>query len=481
MIIYDSFEACEREFVPVKEGQVRMYVCGLTPYDKMHVGHLRTYIFFDVVRRYFESLGFEVLYVQNITDVEDKVFQRAAEKGVHPLKLTEENMKQALEIMDALNIKRPTLLEKVSENIPAIISLIEKIIANGYAYESSGDVYFSVLKFKDYGKLSKQKIDELMCGARVEPGEKKRNPLDFALWKSSKENEVVFDSPWGRGRPGWHIECSAISSKYIGGTIDIHGGGRDLIFPHHENEIAQSEAATGQKFVNYWMHTGFLTINGEKMSKSLNNFITAEEVLAKYRPEVIRWYLLTRHYRSPIDFSFEGLEETKRHIEKMMNAIEFARVAIERSSGIDRSIEDEVETQKRVFHAAMGQDFNTANALVAINEIIKIINKSISNKDVYPESLRKAVDELIGLLDILGIPVALKGDKEYEMRLERICMEHGIPMGDGLFVAVEKLLAIRESLRKEKRYADADKIRSALADAKIIVEDVGGVSLWRRG
>ncbi|MCX8200028.1 MAG: cysteine--tRNA ligase [Candidatus Micrarchaeota archaeon] len=481
MIIYDSFEAREREFIPVKDGHVRMYVCGLTPYDKMHIGHLRTYVFFDVVRRYFESKGFEVLYVQNITDVEDKVFQRAAELGIHPLKLTEMNMKKALEEMDALNIKRPTLLEKVSDNVPAIISLIEKIIENGYGYESSGDVYFSVLKFKGYGKLSKQKIDELMSGARVEPGEKKHNPLDFALWKSSKENEVVFDSPWGKGRPGWHIECSAIASKYVGGTLDIHGGGRDLIFPHHENEIAQSEAATGHKFVNFWMHTGFLTINGEKMSKSLNNFITAEDVLSRYDANVIRWYLLTRHYRSPIDFSFEGLDETKKHIEKMMNAIEFARVAIERPRGTDDSIESEVEAQKKAFHDAMEHDFNTANALVAINELIRIINKSLTNSEVHPKSLRKAVDVLIETLGILGIKVSLKQDDAYIKRLEGICKEHGISTEDGLFIAVEKLLSARESLRKGKRYADADKIRSALAASGIVVEDIGGTSLWRRG
>jgi cysteinyl-tRNA synthetase len=419
--------------------------------------------------------------VQNITDVEDKVFNRAAEMGVHPLELTEKNMKKSIEEMDALNIKRPTMFQKVSENIPAIISLTKKIIENGYAYESSNDVYFSVLKFRDYGGLSKQKVDELVSGSRVEPGEKKHNPLDFVLWKQSDEKEVVFDSPWGVGRPGWHIECSAISSKYLGETIDIHGGGRDLIFPHHENETAQSEAATGKKFVNYWMHTGFLTINGEKMSKSLNNFVTAGDVIGKYEPNVIRWYLLTRHYRSPIDFSFEVLDETKKHLEKMMNALEFARVAMERSSGTDRSIEEEVAAQKVLFHKAMNEDFNTANAFVAVNEMIRIINKSLNSRDVYKESLRNAVDELIGLLEITGIGIELNRDDEYEGMLEGICREHKVGMEDGLFVAVESLLSIRETMRKEKKYADADKIRKALTESKIIVEDVGGVSLWRRG
>ncbi len=481
MIIYDSYDAREKEFAPVNENEVRMYVCGLTPYDRMHIGHLRTYVFFDVVRRYFEHLGYDVNYVQNITDVEDKVFNRAAEMGIHPLELTEKNMKKAIEEMDALNIKRPTMFQKVSDNIPAIISLTKKIIENGYAYESANDVYFSVLKFRDYGGLSKQKVDELVSGARVEPGEKKHNPLDFVLWKHSKEKEVVFDSPWGVGRPGWHIECSAISSKYLGETIDIHGGGRDLIFPHHENETAQSEAATGKKFVNYWMHTGFLTINGEKMSKSLNNFVTAGDVIGKYTPTVIRWYLLTRHYRSPIDFSFEVLDETGKHVEKMMNALEFARVAMERSSGTDRSIEGEVAAQKVLFHKAMNEDFNTANAFVAVNEIIRIINKGLNSRDVYKESLRNAVDELIGLLGITGISIELNKDDEYEGMLEGICREYKVGMEDGLFAAVEELLSIRETMRKEKRYADADKIRRALVESRIIVEDVGGVSLWRRG
>lgn len=481
MIIYDSFDAKEKVFVPVSAGRVHMYVCGLTPYDRMHIGHLRTYVFFDVVRRYFEYKGLEVIYVQNITDVEDKVFNRAKELGIHPLELTERNMKKALEEMDALNIKRPTILQKVSENIPAIISLIEKIIERGYAYESDGDVYFSVLKFKEYGKLSKQKIDELISGARVEVGEKKHNPLDFALWKKSKENELVFDSPWGKGRPGWHIECSAISSKYLGDTIDIHGGGRDLIFPHHENEIAQSEAASGKKFVNYWMHTGFLTINGEKMSKSLNNFVTAGDVISRYEPNTIRWYLLTRHYRSPIDFSFEALEEAKKHMERITNMLEFARVAIERNSGTDRNIEAEVDRWKSEFFSAMENDFNTANALVALNEIVKIINKSLNDKNVHGESLRYALNELLTLLGILGISIALKRDEEYIEKLKPICSEYDVNIEGGLYGAVESLLAVRENARKEKRYADSDKIRKALADAKIIVEDIGSSSLWRRG
>ncbi len=481
MKIYDSYDGRIKEFVPVNEGKVHMYVCGLTPYDRMHVGHLRTYVFFDVVRRYLEHKGYEVFYVQNVTDVEDKVFKRAAEMKIHPLELTKKNMDEALREMDALNIRRPTLLERVSENVPVIISLIKRIIANGYAYESSGDVYFSVMRFSGYGTLSKQKIDALMSGARVEPGEKKHNPLDFALWKESKENEVVFDSPWGRGRPGWHIECSAISTKYLGETIDIHGGGIDLIFPHHENEVAQSEAATGKRFVNYWMHTGFLTINGEKMSKSLGNFITVKDILARYEPNVIRWYLLTRHYRSPIDFNYDYLDEIKRHVEKVYNCIEFARVAMKRYKGTDNSIEEAVEKTKVAFYNAMDDDFDTPAALVAVNELVHELNKRLEDERTNGDSIKMAVEELLTLCGVMGIEMQLKKDDGYVKALDDVCKKYSVGAGADLYAIVESLLSLRERMRKEKKYGDADAIREALKNASIVVEDIGGISLWRRG
>ncbi|MEM0438282.1 MAG: cysteine--tRNA ligase [Candidatus Micrarchaeia archaeon] len=479
MRIFDSFASEEKEFAPASGNEVKMYVCGLTPYDRMHVGHIRTYVFFDVVRRYLEHKGYAVNYLQNVTDVEDKVFKRAAELNVHPLKLAEDNMQLALAEMDRLGIKRPTRIEKVSDNIHSIIALIQRLIERGYAYEAGGDVYFSVEKFSGYGLLSRQDTGALKVGARIAPGEHKRNPLDFTLWKASDEEEVVYDSPWGRGRPGWHIECSALATTYLGETIDIHGGGRDLIFPHHENEIAQSEAATGKKFVRFWMHTGYLTINGEKMSKSLGNFITAEELLSRYDPPVIRWYLLTRHYRSPIDFSFELFDGTKKHFEKMVATLETARVAALRTAGRDDALDIEVREYKEEFYKAMDNDFDTPNALVCINEIVREINKRITDSECSGQSLLNAVNTVAELAGVLGIEIALKGDDKYLKALAPICAKHSIK-ADDLFEAVESLLRTREGLRREKRYAEADEVRDALKSAGIIVEDFGGMSIWRR-
>lgn len=480
MKIYDTYDGKIKEFNTVEKGKVRMYVCGLTPYDDMHVGHLRTSVFFDVVRRYLKYLGYEVMYVQNITDVEDKVFNRARELNAEPLQLSEKVMQKALREMELANIQRPTLLEKVSENIPAIIYLIKKIIEEGYGYESNGEVYFSVLKFKNYGKLSKQDISQLVSGARIEPNSNKKNPLDFALWKKSREWELEYDSPWGKGRPGWHIECSAISTKYLGKTIDIHGGGRDLIFPHHENEIAQSESAYGQRFVNYWMHTGFLTINGEKMSKSLGNFITAGELLSKYDGNVVRWYLLTRHYRSPIDFDYSYFDEIKTHLDRLTDAIEFSRVIIERNYK-GRSINNEIDKLKSEFHVCMQNDFDTPGALTKINEIMHLLNKTIKSLDVSSESVRYAVDVLIELMSLLGFDISLKNDDAYASKLINICNEYGINKDASLHGIVEELLTIRERLRKEKKYEQADLIRKRLLDSGIIVEDVVGGTIWKRG
>ncbi len=477
--IYDSQDGVVKEFKPVEDGKVRMYVCGLTPYDNMHVGHLRTYVFFDMVRRYLEFLGYEVKYVQNITDVEDKIFKRAKELGVDPLELTHRVMKEALKEMEEMNIQRPTLLERVSDNIDAIERLIEKIIERGYAYENNGEVYYSVLKFKDYGKLSKQKIDELISGARIKPNENKKHPLDFALWKKSKDYELKYDSPWGEGRPGWHIECSAISTKYLGDTIDIHGGGRDLIFPHHENEIAQSEAATGKRFVNYWMHTGFLTINGEKMSKSLGNFITAREIIDKYPDtNVIRWYLLTRHYRSPIDFNYEKIDEVKTHMERLYSTIEFARAAIHLLKGT-KDYSEEIKDIKGRFISAMDNDFDTPQALVAVNDLVKLLNKMITDVNTKGESVREGLEALLELLSVMGFRIKLKGDESYTKKLREEFPEVG---GNSLEEMVNGLLERRIQLRKDKQFKEADEIRDKLSKAGIVLVDYGReYTLWRRG
>ena len=481
MKIYDSQDNILKEFMPINENEVRMYVCGLTPYERMHVGHVKTYIFFDVVYRYFKYLNFNVNYVQNITDIEDKIFKKALELNVHPLDLTRNVMETVMKEFHQLNILKPTKIVTVSDNIDSIIELINKIQEKGYAYVSEGDVYFSVLKFKDYGTLSKQKIDELKSGIRITEHEKKESPLDFALWKASKENEVVYKSPWGVGRPGWHIECSAISQKYLGETIDIHGGGRDLIFPHHENEKAQSESSTGKRFVNYWMHTGFLTINGEKMSKSLNNFITAGDLIEKYDPNVIRWYLLSRHYRSPIDFAFNFFDEVKIHLDRTTDSIETARVLIDNTekTEISESIKIEVDEHVKLFHESMQNDFETPTALVHINEIVKILNKTIQSQENHG-SLDYVVEKILELTEILGIHIHFKSDDEYLKSLESILKKYELPFHN-LNEAVTNLLNKREELRKSKKYVESDEIRDYLKNAHIFVEDLKGKTIWRRG
>jgi cysteinyl-tRNA synthetase len=383
--------------------------------------------------------------------------------------------------MNKLNILKPTKLLTVSDNIDSIINLIEKIKEEGYVYVSEGDVYFSVLKFKDYGTLSKQKIEELKSGARISEHEKKESPLDFTLWKSSKENEVVYDSPWGKGRPGWHIECSAISHKNLGDTIDIHGGGRDLIFPHHENEKAQSESATGKRFVNYWMHTGFLTINGEKMSKSLNNFITAGDLIERYEPNVIRWYLLSRHYRSPIDFAFIFFDEVKTHMDRMYDSIETARVLIDNieKTQVSESIKIEVDEYVKTFHESIQNDFETPTALVQINELVKIINKITQSQENY-ESLDYVVEKILELTEILGIHIHFKADDEYLNYLGPVLKKYEVPHHN-LNEAVNNLLKKRDELRKEKKYVESDEIRDSLKQANVFVEDLRGKTIWKRG
>src|SRR5690606_22343359 len=302
------------ELVPVEPGRIGMYVCGPTVYDMSHLGHARAYVAFDTIARWLRASGYEVELVRNYTDVDDKIIRRAQETGAEPREIAERYIAEFRRDMDALNVRPGDVEPKVTEHMAEIVSMIETLVANGVAYEADGDVYFAVRKFPDYGKLSKRKLEDLMAGARVEPGEKKKDPLDFALWKAAKPGEPAWDSPWGKGRPGWHIECSAMSARYLGKTFDIHGGGKDLVFPHHENEIAQSEAAHHQPFAKYWLHNGFVTIQAEKMAKSLGNFVTIRDLLARYDGEALRYFLLSTHYRSPIDFSPEGLDAAQARV-----------------------------------------------------------------------------------------------------------------------------------------------------------------------
>ncbi|MFA4669369.1 cysteine--tRNA ligase [Pyrococcus kukulkanii] len=469
--VYNTLTKQKEEFRPLREGEVRMYVCGPTVYDYPHLGHARTYIAFDVIRRYLEHKGYTVLMVMNFTDIDDKIIRRANETGEDPKELAEKFIRIFLEDMQALKVKPADIYPRVTEHIEDIIKFIEKLKEKGYAYEGSDGVYFEVQKFKNYGKLSGVKVEELRKGARVEPGEGKKNPEDFALWKKAKPGEPKWESPWGEGRPGWHIECSVMSSKYLGESFDIHGGGNDLIFPHHENEIAQSEACFGHEWVHYWLHTGFVMVKGEKMSKSLGNFVTVRELLQRYSPEVIRFFVLQKHYRSPLDYTEEGLQHAKNNLERLYNTIENIRVAMERAEISYTWGEKEfkayeaIREGRRKFYEAMDDDFNTAEALKAVFEVANAINKYLTETERPKESiLRKALEFFKIVSEVFGIfedyfREEKKGEEEELIRL---------------------LVEVRAQLRKEKRYDLADKIREELRKLGILLEDKGGETIWKR-
>ena len=364
-------------FSPKEGKKVNMYVCGITPYDKSHLGHARTLVSFDIIRRYLRFRGFQVTYVQNVTDIDDKIIRRAHERKMAPLALSKKYNDESEKEFEALGIEKPDQSPKVSECIPEIIALIGKIIENGYAYRTESGVYFDVLKFKGYGSLSRQSVEQIRAGARIEVDEKKKNPQDFALWKIGEEPGVTFDSPWGRGRPGWHIECSAMSTSRLGETLDIHGGARDLIFTHHENEIAQSEAATGKPFVRLWMHTGFLTVNGEKMAKSLGNFVTIEDALKKFAPQDIRMLFALSHYASPIDFSEEAIVSAGSSLRTLHSAISAAKSYPLPASG-SVGLHEAAHQAERKFEECMDDDFDTPNALAALFALAKKTNAACS-------------------------------------------------------------------------------------------------------
>lgn len=466
----DTLTEKKVEFKPLEGKTVKMYVCGPTVYDHAHIGHARSAVVFDVIRRWFEYRGYKVIFVRNYTDIDDKIIKRAKEEGIPWYEVAQKYIASYEEDMEALNVKEPTYKPRVSEHIREIIEMIDGLIEKGYAYESEGDVYFSVEKFPEYGKLSKRKTEELLAGARIEPGEKKRNPLDFALWKKSKEGEPGWESPWSYGRPGWHIECSAMSMKYLGETMDIHGGGLDLIFPHHENEIAQSEAYTGKTFARYWVHNGFVMVNREKMSKSLGNFFTVKEILEKFSPDVLRLFLLSTHYRSPIDFSVERLEEAKRSFERLTNFLRIREVieGLETLEGGGSPVN--VGAFRREFEEAMDDDFNTARALGALFELIREANllkdRALKEGKITKAeklSLLEAIDFVEGALKTLGF------------RLEGERGERGIE--DEL---IKLLIEVRGELRKKKEFALADLIRDRLKELGIALEDLPTGTVYKR-
>ncbi len=489
--VYNTLSGRKEEFVPCEPGKVRMYVCGVTVYDYCHIGHARANIVFDVIYRYLMYRGFEVNYVRNYTDVDDKIIQRANERGIDSRLLAEEFIHAFDEDMAALGLDIPTHQPKATEHMGQIIALVERLIARDMAYAAGGDVYFRVAKFPGYLKLSKRNQDEMQAGARIATGEHKENPMDFALWKAAKPGEPAWDSPWGRGRPGWHIECSAMSMEYLGESFDIHGGGKDLIFPHHENEIAQSEGATGKPFVKYWLHNGFVNVNQEKMSKSLGNFFTIRDIVQKYDHEVVRFFILTAHYRSPIDFSDQNLEESKTGLSRFYEALRAADAAIaahpvtgEVSCPMlapeEREICDRIETLEERFREAMDDDFNSALAIGHLFDAVRGINSLAAVKEsrfaecpLLVVVLREAVEKLRRLGRVLGIldqdPLAW-----LERQKERGTGKAGIDPAE-----IERLIAERAAARRGKDFARADAIRDELAEKGVILLDSPQGTSWK--
>lgn len=475
--VYNTMSNRKEEFVPREEGKVGIYVCGVTPYNYPHLGNARPFVVFDVVRRYFEYLGYETYHIQNFTDVDDKIVKRAQEEGKTPQKIAETYIDAYYEDLDRLGVKRAHFYPRVTNHIAEIIEMVETLVNKGYAYELDGDVYFSVNSFPDYGKLSGRSLDELKAGARVEVDLRKQNPLDFALWKRAKEGEPAWDSPWGPGRPGWHIECSAMSLKYLEAGFDLHGGGSDLIFPHHENEIAQSEAYTGgQQFVRYWLHNGFITIDREKMSKSLGNFFTVREILAKYTPDVVRFFLISTHYRSPLDFSDTRLEEAKKSLERFYTAFDQLKKLPEINfckSGNNHSLIVEAQRVEERFREAMNDDFNTALAIGYLFEFLREINRVLSEfregcsvSEQTVDALKKAEQVLVSLGNVLGI---------FELRPEDEKAEHDLTVK-----LVDLLIELRGQFRENKDWATADKIRNSLQEMGIVLEDNPKGTVWKR-
>jgi cysteinyl-tRNA synthetase len=456
--IHNSLTRRKESFEPMEAGRVRMYVCGMTVYDYCHLGHARVLVVFDVVYRYLRALGYDVTYVRNITDVDDKIIRRAAENGEDIRALTDRFIAAMHEDAAALGVLPPTVEPRATEHIEGMLAMIGTLIERGYAYVAdNGDVYYAVSKFENYGRLSGKRIEDLRAGERVAPDEAKHDPLDFVLWKSAKPGEPSWDSPWGLGRPGWHIECSAMSVHYLGNHFDIHGGGQDLQFPHHDNEIAQSEAATCEHFVNYWMHNGFVRVNEEKMSKSLGNFFTVREVLARYAAEVVRYFILSSHYRSPLNYSDEPLDAARAGLARFYTALRGITPANPGGTG---------EDYRRRFREAMDDDFNTPEAIAVLFDIAREINR-LRDED------RPAAERLAGLLKELGgVLGLLEGDPEAFLKGGE---------GDLDEAAIEALIAKRLEARKARDFATADKIRDDLAARGIILEDGPGSTTWRRG
>jgi len=455
--IYNSLTRQKETFVPIEPGKVRMYVCGITVYDYCHIGHSRAFIVFDMVTRFMRHMGYDVTYIRNITDIDDKIIQRANENGEDFHKLTERFIQAMHQDFDKLGVLRPDLEPRATDHIPAILHMIETLVEKGFAYQAgNGDVYFAVNRFQQYGGLSGKKIEDLRAGERVEVDTHKRDPIDFVLWKKAKPDEPAWESSFGAGRPGWHIECSAMSTEMLGNHFDIHGGGQDLQFPHHENEIAQSECCTGEKFVNYWMHNGFVRVNEEKMSKSLGNFFTIRDVLKEYRAEEIRFFILSSHYRSQLNYSDQQLDLARSALIRLYSAL------------LDIAPEEpqDSEYQQR-FEAAMQDDFNTADALAVLFDVARDLNRAKTEQSAEAAALAGLLRKLAGILGLLEADAA-----EY---LKSSVTENGLSDTE-----IEQMIASRQQAKTDKNWTLADQIRNELTQAGIIIEDSADGTRWRR-
>lgn len=467
--IYNTLTRKLEEFKPVKEGEVSMYVCGPTVYNYIHIGNARPAIFFDTVRRYFEFRGYKVTYVSNFTDVDDKIIKRANEEGISCEEVAAKYIKAYFEDTAKVNLKEEGMIRpKATEHIGGMIKLIKSLIEKGHAYESQGDVYFDVESYKDeYLGLSHQNLEDLRSGARIEISEIKKSPLDFALWKKAKEGEPSWNSPWGQGRPGWHIECSAMSHKYLGDTFDIHGGGQDLIFPHHENEIAQSKCGCGGDYARYWMHNGYINVNGEKMSKSLGNFFLLRDVLEHYDGRVVRLFVLSSHYRKPIDFSDAEFTQAKTSLERIENALmrgKEAVIDVKADGSSCMELKEQLAVAKEKFIAAMDEDFNTSMGLGAIFELVKELNKAVDTpiNAEGAEVVKETVEYIINVMEeALGV----------KLKLETV-------VGNMTSELIEFILELRREARNEKNWAMSDKIRDRLAEMGIKIKDGKDKTTW---
>ena len=464
MKVYNTLTRKKEELVPITPGEIKMYACGPTVYNYIHIGNARPLCIFDILRRYLEYRGYNVKFVQNFTDIDDKIIRRANEEHVDFSEISERYIKEFWTDADGLNVRHATINPKATENIDAIIQIISTLIEKGYAYEAQGDVYFSTEKFKDYGKLSHQPLEDLEAGSRIMVGEVKREPMDFAVWKAAKPGEPAWDSPWGKGRPGWHIECSAMNWRYLGDTIDIHCGGQDLIFPHHENEIAQSECFTGKPFAHYWMHNGYINVDNVKMSKSLGNFFTVRDVAEKYGYEPIRYLLISAQYRSPINYSTDIIEQCIAALNRLYTCRDSLDFELKNASDAehdgDKAIIDGFDKYREQFISAMDDDLNTADAIASIFELVRDINTNVVGKTPSKALVEGAIamfDELTGVLGLV-----------YNRKTETLDSD------------VEALIEARTNARKEKNWAEADRIRDQLKKMGIVLEDTAQGVKWHR-